>query len=91
MPAIRQLLDPEVRERVYSLKDTLKRDRVLATNPMGLNRTQFEQYLDAKARALIAEALDTGKHPNDAYRYAELRLKLLDHQWRKEAKRLATA
>lgn len=90
MPAIRQLLDPEARERVYSLKDTLKRDRVLDANPLGLNRTQFELYLTAKAETLIAEALSDGDHPNKVFRHVRLRLKLLDKQWRREAKRLAT-
>ena len=90
MPTIRQILAPEDRERVYGVKDALKRDRVLATDPLGLNRTQFEQYLTAKAEMLIAEALSGGDHPNEVFRHVKLRLKLLDKQWRREAKRLAS-
>lgn len=91
MPAIRQLLDPEARERVYAVKDDLKREHVLAADPMGLNRGQFEKYLTAKAESLIAEALSNGDHPNEVFRHVRLRLKLVDKQWRREAKRLATA
>lgn len=91
MTTIRQLLDPEVREKVYAIKDEIKRDRVLDQDPMMLNRTKFNRYMTAKAEALIAEKLAAGLHPNDVFRRTKLSLEIIDRQWRMEAKRLATA
>lgn len=91
MPTIRQMLDPEVREQVYAIKDDIKRDRVLQHDFMTMNRTRFNLYLTAKAEALIAEKLRTGLHPDKVYRRVKLSLELIDNQWRREAKRLATA
>lgn len=91
MPAIRQLLDPEAREKVYAIKDQIKRDRVLDQDPMTLNRTKFDLYMTAKAEALIAEKLSAGLHPDEVYRRTKLALEVTDRLWRLEAKRLATA
>lgn len=91
MATIRQMLAPEARERVYAVKDEIKRERVLRHNPMTMNRTRFDLYLTAKAEALIAEKLRAGLHPDKVYRRVKLSLELIDNKWRKEAKRLATA
>jgi len=90
MATIRQMLAPEAKEKVYAVKDALKRDDILRQDPMWLNRIKFERYLTAKAEAILGEDLGDGKHPNEAYRHAQLVLHLLDQQWREEAKRLAT-
>ncbi len=90
MAAIRQMLDPQAREKVYAVKDALKRDHVLEQDPMRLNRTQFVNYQAAKAEVLIMEKLAAGLHPNEVYRRVKLAIELTDRLWRKEAKRLAT-
>ena len=84
------MLDPEQRENLYGLKAELKREQFLEQDYRAMNRTQFERYLEAKARMLIQEQLDAGNHPNEAFHVAQAQLKLIDHLWRKEAKRLAT-
>lgn len=89
MTTIKQMLDPEAREKVYDLKDALKRDRALDQNPMRLNRTRFDLYLTAKAEALIADGLEAGTHPDAVYQLTRHQLQILDDQWREEAKRLA--
>ncbi len=91
MPSIKQMLDPEARERVYAIKDEIKRDRVLDQDPMTLNRTRFNLYLIAKAEALIAEKLSAGMHPNKVYLQTRLSIEVTDRLWRREAKRLAQA
>jgi hypothetical protein len=90
MATLKQMLDPVAREKVYDLKDALKRDRVLSHDPMRLNRTRFELYLTAKAEALITDGLSAGDHPNKVFHATQLQLKVIDAQWREEAKRLAT-
>jgi hypothetical protein len=90
MALIKQLVDPEVRERVYDLKDKLKVQQVLGRDPMAMNRTQFESYMEAKATAVIIEAIQDGCTTDDAYQRAHLVLWSLDKNWREEAKRLAS-
>ncbi len=90
MAAIRQMLSPQAREKVYAVKDALKRDRVLEQDPMRLNRTKLDAYLAAKAEVLIIEKLELGLHPNEVYRRTKLAVELIERLWRKEAKRLAT-
>lgn len=90
MTTIRQMLDPGAKERVYAVKDALKRADILRQDPMWLNRTKFDRYMTAKAEALIAEKLAAGLHPDEVYRRTKLSLEVIDRKWRKEAKRLAT-
>jgi hypothetical protein len=89
MAILKQMLDPEVREQVYAVKDALQRERVLDQDPMRLNRTKFDSYLTAKAEALIVEKLAKGLHPDVVFSDTRLSLEVLDRQWRMEAKRLA--
>lgn len=47
MARIKDLLDPEVREKAYALKDTLQYERILGQDFLRMNRTQFTHYLRA--------------------------------------------
>ena len=58
---------------------------------MRLNRTQFDKYLRAKARAVVQEQMRA--HGDLEYAYIEARKELgtLDDAWREEAKRINQA
>ena len=91
MARIRDLLDPEVRESAYALKDTLKSERTLEADYLRMNRTQFTRYLRAKMASVIQEQTNRGASMEMAYHKAKIVGQFCDGQWRREAKRLNEA
>jgi hypothetical protein len=86
MATIKQMLGTSKAEELYALKDKLKDEGILDSDPMKLNRTRFNKYLAAKAEALIVDMTDDGVEVDAAFRKAELYLTVLDTQWREAAK-----
>jgi len=91
MASIRNILSDEDRERVYAYKDQIREDQVLRRDPMRLNRTQFDRYLRAKARAVVQEQMALHGDGEMAFMKARIALTLLDDAWRQEAKRINEA
>jgi len=91
MARIKDLLDPEVREKAYALKDTLQYERILGQDFLRMNRTQFTRYLRAKGASVIQEQMDQHGMEDVAYHKARLVMTMYDGLWRDEAKRLNEA
>ena len=91
MSRIKDRLDPEVREKVYALKDTLKHERILGQDYLRMNRTQFTRYLRAKGASVIQEQMDQHGMEDVAYHKARIVMTMDDGLWRQEAKRLNEA
>ena len=87
MATIKQLVGTEKAEELFALKDRLKAERMVeSVDPMQLNRTRFEQYLSAKAEAMLLDYRLDGVDVDQAYRNVEMYLIVLDHKWREAAK-----
>ena len=88
MATMKSLVGRDKAEALYALKDQLKFAGILNEDPMAMNRTRFEKYLAAKAEAIIIERTNDGDDADAAYQKAGMNLTVLDHKWRKEAKRI---
>ena len=98
----RHKLSHQVRDRIqnaeelWSLKDTLRaetkaRKRLLAGDPMFMNRTKFVAYCKAWADQQAKEMAQRQLGPDVVLGLIKFQLYTLDRQWRDKAKELATA
>ena len=81
-----QLQDLLTTEDITTVQEVAA-DTILERDPMGLNRSQFDQYLRAKAAVVYAETLNEGR--DEAMAQARMTLYHLDAEWRNAARRLA--
>lgn len=83
MTQVRHLVaDPDA---LWALKDRLRDERLLAKDPVQMNRTLFERWLELKAKVELESALHEGA--DDIQETVVERLAPYVQAWRREAVR----